>query len=272
MKEPVIVTQIEKYIAQAEQYFSEATCAIKEVSIPSQATSLEDLLHMKLILQYRFSLENTLKILLRLDSVVCEMLGISSQHSDKINLERIIFMVGTEELQHMLTMISQLLDALELIVQKLQHDRQEKLSKDNNKKHLKLLTEKFITAANRKFIDVLTLATEKQDIAALNLTYALQNIEQLAGEFKPGPIYDHIVALAGPISRFFQALQSGLSYSCDLYEQSRKHEKLSLYLNSLLSQTKLFLTPRNLFTQGTEKKLEERASEKRLGHFFQFTP
>lgn len=270
MKEPIIVTHIETYLAQAEQYLSASINAITQVSFSQQSTSLEDFLHMKLILQYRLSLENSLKILLQLDSVVCEILGISSQHSAKINLERLMFMVGTEELQHMLTMISQLLDSLERIVQKLQYDKQEKRLKDQ-KKQLNLITEKLVASANRESISNLKIAIEKQDMAAYNLTYALEHIEQFTGELKPGPIYDHISALAGPISRFFQAIQNGLGLSGSLYEQATKHEKLNLYINSLLNQTNLLLTPRTLFNPVAEKNLEERASAKRLGHFFQFT-
>ncbi|OGV28386.1 MAG: hypothetical protein A3F18_08545 [Legionellales bacterium RIFCSPHIGHO2_12_FULL_37_14] len=264
MNKPLNLTQMQTYITQAEQYLNESVSTLKQVKLAEQSTSLEDLLHMKLILQYRLSTASALKTMFQLERTACEILGISPQHSIDTNLERLMYMVGDEELHHMLAMITQLLDALERIVQKLQKDASEKAAAQH-KKQAESAAKKLAHNSSYRTENNLRIAIEKQEMAQANLALLLADVERVAGQVQPGPIFDHIGAITGPISRFYQVIQHGFGLSYTLYIQAKQHEKINLYVNSLLNQTQHILNPP---TPIIKQNLEERASEKRLGHFF----
>ena len=93
-----------------------------------------------------------------------------------------------------------------------------------------------------------------------------------------GPVLDHIAALRGPVSQFFQAVQNGLELTHELYEKTYITIELDNTLEALLQQAALVLKqmppmyqPQHFFTPAkvnTSDQLEQQASIKRLKPFF----
>lgn len=226
-----------------------------------ETDEIEQLRSFQLLLQYRLDSQSILKQLAGIQHSLLQLLGIEHQHSIEMVLERITFALGGDDLQHALSLLNQLLDVLiHLLTTILQ--KQLTVNKEQAIKQ----------AASRHRIDKIAqvVAIQKKELTKITtLHLALENI---GGSPHPGVIYDHIAAIVGPISRFFQALQHGLIVTADLYQQMQNKINWPHYQHALTAlPNSPTLNPclmKRSDDKTLEERLEQRALTRRLGHFF----
>lgn len=228
---------------------------------------LETLQSLKLILQYRLDTQNSLSQLNHLQQYLRQLLGVEPQHSFETNIERLAFALGTEELHQLLNMLNHLVES---ILRILAHQSNQKaLERHQALERLK----------NNQQIVWLAKAIDKQNQFTSLIKQIKLGLGNLATDPHPGVIYDHIAALEGPISRFYQALQHGLILSYSVYQQLEQKNQAKYQLadtvqsaNQLAQQLHYSPESFRLFTptpgRTPSERLEERAAAKRLGHFF----
>lgn len=230
---------------------------------------------IQLVLQYRFDTQDALARLMNLQQAVLQYLGIGPQYSAKINMERMAFALGSDDLHQLLYALNQLVDSLLRIVHRTSHT-QSKTRKRLPKEYEQIFSDK--TTSQSKQWGRLQKAIDHQKSFAFLITQLTLSLQEIGGAPKPGIIYDYLAGLQGPISRFFQALQHGLGLSTSLYHQLNKNTELNNSLSKILSEAHLVLEKispvfenQRLFSPAkeyTSEQLEQRAAMKRLGHFF----
>ncbi len=228
---------------------------------------LDTLQSLKLVLQYRLDTQHILSQLNQLQQYLLQILGIEAQHSLEMNIERLGFALGTDDLKQLLSMLSSLVDSLLRI---LAHNPKQSLVE--RKKLMERLQK-------RKELPALTKALEKLHSFENRINRLKLSLEDIAEAPHPGVIYDHIAALEGPISRFQQALNHGLKLSYGVHYQMHQKHQLRHQLTDTMQNTKQLMEkleqtmePHRLFTPTKDhiprERLEERAIAKRLGNFF----
>ena len=104
-------------------------------------------------------------------------------------------------------------------------------------------------------------------------------LKQLTKRGTIGPVLDHIHAVKGPISQFYQAIQNGLAVSYHLYQKTghslqkdhslshafKQIESLAAHIPSLYQSQQPLL---KLSKPADSNTLDARAAKRRLGHFF----
>ena len=221
---------------------------------------------IQLILSYRLDAQDALVKLLNLDYHILYALGIQPQHTAKTNKERITFALGTDDLKQVLHALNQLVDYLLRIANRYQnqHQHRHQLRETKDTKLLKGM-QKLVTKQK-------TLTTYINDLS--------ENIEQLLKLEVVGPVYDHVAALQGPISKFHQAILHGLNQAQRLYQHANKDAVLDHTLSAVLTEADLAL--KNIpsmfnpqphhqlghFATKTSEELEQSAAIKRLRPFF----
>ncbi len=265
--------KLEKSVHEARQALSDSHAILHEL-LEDKNSSDDSMLHevhmLQLLLQYRLDTQDALANLLHIDNHILQILGIEPQHSSRINLERMAFALGSEDLHHLLHALSQLVQALSRIA----HRYQQHLDKVSKQK----LHGQKSTVTQPRFERRLQKAVELQKYFKLLMTDISHHLDQWNKLAPIGPVLDHIAALRGPISQFFQAMQNGLELTHQLYENTNKGGQLDHTLGNLLQQAESILKcmpstnqPHPFFTpikMDTDKRLEQRASNRRLGHFF----
>lgn len=226
----------------------------------------EEARSLQLILAYRLSNQDALVSLLKLDKHLLYILGIQPQHSEKTNLERITYALGSDDLKQILHALNQLLEHLLRIAQRHQNQKKE---------HPKQKQEKIC-----KIIKGLKEISFKQSLFLNSILTLEKNVTEIITLEAIGPIRDHIAALRGPISQFYQAIQHGLTESQTLYEHVNKNQTVNLALDTLIEKTDHVLQlmpslykPQPNYSLGhfetkTAEELEERAAAKRMRPFF----
>lgn len=223
---------------------------------------------LQLILEYRLSNQDALVSLLNIDNHLLYILGIQPQHSAQTNLERLTYALGSDDLKQILHALSQLVDHLSRIAQRYQ--TQQRKGRQNTQKPERVI----------KMVQGMQAIRLKQ-LAFLNKIHALEkDIAQRLKYESVGPIYDHIAALRGPISQFYQAMLHGLDQTQQLYKHVNKNQSVQSGLNLLLKKTDEVLQEMpslyqphphyslGHFTQQPTQSLEERAAAKRMRPFF----
>lgn len=238
-------------------------------------SELDNLRSLQLVLQFRLDTQDALRRLLQFGQSVWQILGISSQNSTMINLERLSFALGSSDLHHALSMLNRLIDALLRVLQRhylssVAHPRTVGKSKTRVLRQAPGTSRLY-----QKMVRVVDY--QKSFIFILNqLTSGL-----VAREAEPvvGPLLDHICKLEGPISHFYQALQNGLRLSEGIYAQleetcqlNKKLDELVLHATMILDHSDQPFNQPRLYQPTKEisssQDLEARAAEKRLGYFF----
>lgn len=263
-----------------EQLINEATTHLHEIksslsnllqaSTDDEDSSTEDkMLIIQLILQYRLSGEDALSFLLKMDHNLLYYLGIQPQHSAKMNMDRLAYAVGNEDLKQILNVLAILTGSLSKIIARYKnsHASFALKHKEPPKQHMMLREASKLTAKQNQFIGVLQ-----------KLHLEIEQHLKLQGV---GPVFDHIAALRGPISHFHQAIIHGLGQAEELYHQVNKTPSIDYQLHSLLKKTEEVLHsipsnytphPHNAIKQfdhpKTSEQLEQRAAAKRLRPFF----
>lgn len=278
MDETIIMTDMliksqANLMQQAQEALSESNQLLETFATEWQQSSdhplddIENIRTIQLILQYRLDTQNALSKLSSLQQYLLQLLGIEPLHSLEVNIERMGYALGSDDLHQILAMLNQLVDALlRILAHHMQHqilDRKKAMERLKNLKH----------------IDIMVKVMEKQKTFVAKMEQLKLALEDVGGAPHPGIIYDHISALEGPISRFYQALQNGLILSGGLYQQMHLQPHLEYQLADTLQKTDQMLQNldlhhenQRLFTPSLEntdpQRLEERASAKRLGNFF----
>lgn len=264
---------IDHLINEATKYLHETTSILSQlfqVATDDDDSSTEDkMLTIQLILRYRLSGEDALSFLLKMDQNLLFFLGIQPQHSTKMNMDRLAYAVGNEDLKQILNVLAILTGSLSKIIARYKnsHTSFALKHKEHPKQHKMLREASKLTAKQNQFIDVLH---------KIHL-----EIEQLQKLQAVGPVFDHIAALRGPISQFQQAIIHDLGQAEELYHQVNKTSLIDYQLHPLLKKTEEVLHsmptiynphPNNPVKQFdhplTSEQLEQRAAAKRLRPFF----
>lgn len=265
--------EIEPLIKNAQEALSRSNHILQELldeSDSDDGSEFQGIKALQLLLQYRFDTQDALMRLLSFDHGLLQILGIDPLHSSRINLERMEYALGNDDLHHILLALSQLINALLRIANRYQQhlDSARKMPQHSLNKQLTTTATSLQKAIKEQKFFISLLVELSSHLDAWNKLAAI------------GPVLDHIAALRGPISQFFQALQNGLELSHRLYEKINKEVKLDTNLANLLQQTEVVLKQLPPITQPhpffapmktvTEESLERRAAIKRLGHFFRY--
>lgn len=261
-----LINQAETELIESNQLF-ETFRNEWERSTNHLLNDAESVRTMQLVLQYRMDTQSALYQLGKLQQCLLQLLGVEPQHSFELNMERLAFALGSDDLQQILSMLNQLIDSLLRIIA--QYQQQQKLELKKSATQLK----------NLKLHDLLSKTIEKQHSFITKINKITHDLDKIGGTPKPGVVYDYIAALQGPVSRFHQALQNGLVLSTGLYQQMQHKPNFQYHLADTLQKADQALHDFNyhpeqqhLFKptieQNNTARLEERASEKRLGHFF----
>ena len=278
MKESQL-NELDQLFTQASQALSDSQARLKELVDDSELTNLSEETEtnkayvIQLILQYRLDTQDALVKLLQIEHNLLQILGIQPQHSSKMNLDRMEFALGNDDLHHILHALGMLVSSLLRIANRYQQNHN-LVSKQKLTQHSLALN-----ATHEKFSSRLQKAAVPQKLfisLALQISNHLDEWNKLA---PIGPVLDHISALQGPVSHFFQAIHNGLALSYYLYEITNKGLPLDKTLDNLLKQAQHVLQsmppisqPQHFFTPVVkiekDEQLEQRASMKRLGQFF----
>ncbi len=278
MDEQPMIQNIEETVSNAEQAINKSLSVLQEIAEDypnanfSENSVIEGAHSLQYILQYRLDTQDALALVRQMDQSVLQILGIELQASPGENLERMGFAVGQEDLHQILFALSRLADALLRVAYQYQNKKRSYLER-KNKKNVK-------SHSYSQFNTKLYKATQYQKQFAKELLKSHLTLQMLVKMEAIGPVFDHISALKGPISRFYQAIQSGLSQSHHLYQKINQGLKLDKSLAGMLENINVVMkqlplpNQQQLFhpvkLEETSEQLEKRASKKRLGHFFRY--
>ena len=269
--------EFDELVKQAFQAQSDSQKVLKDLVDDSEFNDAsnelnEDTIQLfQLVLQYRLDSQTALARLLQVNKLLFQILGIEPQSSFNTNLERMAYALGSDDLHHVLYSLSQLVNSLSLIANRYRKN----LDKEyQQKQHPQLINSKYA-----KFNGRLQKAITYQKHFISLIEKMSSSLQELDKTIMLGPVLDHIAALRGPISQFFQAEQNGLELSYNLYVKTNFSPHLTETISQVLEQTNLVLKhlppdPHHyhLFTPAkeldTSERLEQQASMKRLSNYF----
>ena len=241
---------------------------------PSDITAISNVQLLVLILQYRLDTQDALVKLLQIDNGFLQILGIGPHLSSKINLERMGFAIGNDELHHILLSLGQLIHTLWRIAQRYQQT----LDKDSKRKQRQLSPNSKAMLLTFEPRLQIALGQQKQFISLIDELSSHLAIQWTKLAALGVPVLDEVSALQGPISLFYQGMLNGLDVTHEFYKTTNQGIQLDKNLDQLVQQIESALTylpsihqPRPFFSaikMDTNERLEERASNRRLGHFF----
>lgn len=261
-------------INAAKSHLDESQSVLNQIieeiaSNQGNATEENTVLSIQLILQYRLSCEDALSFLLKMDRNLLYFLGIQPKNSAQMNLDRLEYALGTEDLKQILNILAILTGSLSKLVERYKA------------KHASFITKDKLYQKKNPIITKLTTLMTKQKQFLETIQKLDLDIEQRLKLQAAGPVYDHIAALRGPISQFYQAILHGLGQTKQLYQQINKssmiEDKLHVLVNEAEKALHSILSNENLphayalkqFDHPTSsEQLEKRASAKRLQPFF----
>ena len=172
----------------------------------NEGSSDEDnILKIQLTLQYRLSCEDALGFLLKLDHNLLYLLGIQPQQSAKMNLDRLAYAVGNEDLKQILNILAILTGSLSKIVARYKNTHTSFALQDRSPQKHQVITKEFskLVVKQNQFLEVLhELDAEMEQLIKLQV-----------GE----PLLDYIAALRGPIFHLHQAIIHDLEQGKQLY-------------------------------------------------------
>lgn len=244
---------------------SESIRKLKEAPLDERINTLQ------LILQYRMDGQDSLVRLMQIEQSLLQALGVEHLASDVLNLENLAYALGREDFKLLLADLNALIDKLLKILYK--HRLQEQHFQLNKK-----------PGKQKHEVTNLQQKVKKVNLMQRQLISQLANIQQDLNLFFQnesfGPVRDHIIALRGPISRFYQLILSGLKQSNQLYNHLKPESSLTdtlepilekandvLHQLSLQSATNHYFKPQQKPGINSEA-LEERAKKRRLRPVF----
>ncbi|QMT60999.1 MULTISPECIES: hypothetical protein [unclassified Legionella] len=275
-----LLDEATKSIKSSERLLDE----LKNAPIEEDSSMEDTICSIQLVLQYRLSNQDTLALLLSIDQNLLYLLDIQPRNSSKMNMDRLAYALGNEDLKQVIHVLTSLVNSLLRITHRYQKDHLNFELKAHQGRHIKQNT--FIKGMQKLIF---------QHDHFLNLMRKLaENVTLLLEYQSVGPLFDHIAALRGPISQFYQATLHGLGVAKELYEKINKNELLNQKVEILLKQAEEVLNimpsiykphphytltpPSNTLTQPSStltlprapspEQLEQRAAAKRLRPFF----
>jgi hypothetical protein len=270
-----ISNKIDFLINEATLYLNETQSLLSKLlqvttDTEDDGSSDEDkILKIQLTLQYRLSCEDALGFLLSLDQSLLYYLGIQPKQSAKMNMDRLAYAVGNEDLKQILSILAILAGSLSKIVARYKNTHTSFALRDRGLQKHHVIIKEFSRLLGKQNLFLEALHKLDPEIEQL--------IKLQAGE----PIFDYIAALRGPISHFHQAIMNGLEQGMQLYLQVNKTPLLDYQLQTLLRETEqvLHLMPttcnahpnypiKQFDHQVRSEQLEQRAAAKRLRPFF----
>ena len=267
------VDQLKNLLDEAEKSIDSSEKILKELldAPVNEVTSLlEDIVFsIQLILQYRLSCQDALAVLLNFDQNLLYILGIQPQHSAKMNLDRLVYALGHDDLRYMLHSLSLLVNSLLKITNRYQKEHASFGLKANKGKYIK---QNSLINGMQKLIS--------QHNHFLSLIRKLEDdVKRLLEYPSVGPIFDHIAALRGPISQFHQAILHGIGQAKQLYEKVNRKQPINQRIDLLLKKSEellnimpsIYKPPQYTLGQASKissEQLEQRAAAKRLRPFF----
>ncbi len=275
------INNVDQIINQASLELSESQAILKKLlednddSSSSGDFGTEQVQILQLILQYRLDTQDALVKLLQLDHGLLQFLGISKHHGAQINMERMKYALGNDDLRHILYSLSQLVNSLLRIA----YRYQQSLNKNTKQKTPKN------TFKNSEIYTKTVLLLKKAITHQIKFSSLIEDIQYNLDEWNKlaaiGPIYDYIAAIQGPISHFFQAIQNGFELTHSIYQKTNTEIQLESNLNNLLHSIENMLgnfpptyQPQHFFqplpNAVPTERLEQRAAAKRLGNFFRY--
>ena len=278
-----LIKRQEKLIEEAEACLAHVEDDLTIVDEKSQQLVQEEdeestLRTLQLVLQYRLDTQDSLQRILSCNQSLWQILGVSSQNPSSVNIERLSYALGGDDLHQALSMLSRLVDSLLRILQRYYAS---KLSlsgspvQGKSKPSLKppvvigpLLYKKMV-----RIVD--TQKSFNFILEELNKILIIKMIEPN----RKTVILKHYTQLQVVMTRFYEALLRGLVLSKGLYDRLEKASMLTKKLDELvfqakqvLSQSPQLLEKPRLFQPtkaiSSSQELEARATEKRLGYFF----
>lgn len=229
----------------------------------------DKILAIQLTLQYRLGCEDALNILLNIDHHLLYFLGIQLQHSAKVNMERLAYAVGNEDLKQILSNLATLCGYLSKIVARYKNSHASFALKERRVQKHSVLTRELsmLLVRQDQFLEVL----HKLD----------PEIEQFLKLEAADSSFEYIAALRDSISSFYQTLVLSLEQAKQLYYQVNKKPVAGYQLDALLQEAEQVLHlmpgiygPRTAYPVKqfdkpmTSEQLEQRATAKRLRPFF----
>ncbi|KTD65490.1 hypothetical protein [Legionella spiritensis] len=267
------INDMEALVQQTDQALSGVSSILEAVLADADNLDMSDVppefqIHtLQYILQFRLDMQNVLSRLVNLEQTLLQVLGIGPQYSATANLERLAFALGNEDLHQLLYALNELVSSLLKIAYRYRKNH-EHTSKTAHR----------VSTGYKTFSRGLQKASDQQKKALALLEKLGNRLGELNKRAAIGPIFDHIAALRGPVSQFFQAIQHGMTLSAQLYQKMNAGKQFDHQLSKILKQAEQVLqqipaavSHHQLFTPvkaHTNERLEKRAAEKRLGHFF----
>ena len=263
------VADVDQFMQQAEQALASSQAMLQALD---ENPTMIDIEMQQLILQYRMDTQDALVKLLQLDAGLLHLLGLSSQHSPLINLERMAYALGNDDLRHVLYSLSQLVGSLSRIANRY---------KQHSKATLKQRQEETLLHSStpyKKLEQRFQKALAQQHVFSTSITTLQQQIELWGKLDATKPVLDRIAALRKFTFEYIKALQHRMEMSHHLYKKLSNDLQLDDTLGLLLKKAHVVLTQMPVLNEtgpffspakiDTGLRLEERASAKRLGNFF----
>ena len=228
---------------------------------------------LQLILAYRLNGIDTLSKLLNIDQQLLYVLGIQPQHSMQMNMDRLTYALGSNDLKQILHALSKLVDHLLHIASR--HQQQHESINQHRNKNKKSKGADLLLGMQKIIV--------QQNIFIPIINSCHENMKNILTLEKYGPVHDRIAGLRGALLQLQQTLLEGLAQANELYYQVNKTQSLNHSLEVLLEQAETVLKqmpslfhPQPNFQLGQfakknddkDEKLEQHASSKRTMPFF----
>lgn len=271
---PEIIQQTEWFNA-ASQHLQQGTVALQAVDADRLAEAdEEDGLHgLQLLLQYRLDCQDALKQLFQIQQSLWQILGLSPNLPGWVNMERLEYALGSDDLHLALSMLNQLAEALLRLIQR-------KIRAQKHRQQLQTSSRSEAPVEKPVKEELAKIKRADQHIKALN-KHLMAIAGSLAG-MKNAPCtaqtLDHITKLQGPVNEYYLAIQHGLVFAGGLQQRVNHRLAVDRGLQAVLHKANQALeaslpqqTPARLFTPVKDisaQDLQERAATKRMGHWF----
>lgn len=275
----LLLPEIEDLISQASQALSSSVAELQRLSkdhkdnkpLLSEEDNDDKAKALQLVLQYRLDTQDALLKLVHINNNLLKALGIGPEHSREMNLDRILYAVGSEDLHQLLAALNHVVDSLLRVSNKYREEQK----RSRNKRYVEFTLK--TDTKNTKILKHLQQASAQMKYILTILVKVQTKFEEFIKTVALEPVYDHIIALRGPISHFFQGFQNGLEVAHDLYELINQDNELENNVKYLLQEADKALKqlpsvyqplPVMAPAPDASERLEQRAAAKRLRPFF----
>lgn len=271
MNEP-LPSAFKQLTLKADEALSHSETILKaiageETQIPEN-TTIDKPQQLQLILQYRLDTQDALAKILQMHQGLLQMLGITPQQSSKMNLDRLEYALGNDDLHQILGALSLLVHSLSRVA----HRYQQSLKKASIQRQAKpALREPQYEARFQKAV-----VSQKEFLRLIDLIQ-LQLAKPSNEPNSQTHAHTDTTELRIKTEKWFNLLKNNLKLSHQCYEKINKTLGLDHQLSPLLKKVDMILEqlpamnqPHPFFTPPPLNitELEQRASAKRLRPFF----